>query len=106
MMIECIKFKSVVKGSLMGYADFYVPKMGIEIYGCSLHRKDGRRWINLPSKEYKNELGETKYAPVVRFKEKEHLNLFSEECKKAIDKKCMESPEQNQELPQEQELPF
>ena len=49
-MIECLKYKPINKGSLLGYADIFVPKMGLEIFGCSLHQKDGRRWVNFPSK--------------------------------------------------------
>ncbi len=91
-MIECIRFKSHVKGSLQGFADFYVEKWGCELTGCSLYMKDGRRWVNLPSKEYQNEQGETKYAPVIRFRKKEHFEAFVNACKKAIDDYCAKQP--------------
>jgi hypothetical protein len=105
MTIECLKYTSVNKGSLLGYADFYVPKTGQEIYGCQLHQKEGRRWINLPSKEYTNDLGEKKFAPCVRFRERSHMDAFSEACKKAIEKKCAEAPAYSAPA-QEEELPF
>lgn len=96
-MIECIKFKSHVKGHLQGFADFYVEKWGAELTGCSLYMKDGRRWVNLPSKEYKNDLGETKYAPIIRFRKKEHFEAFVNACKKAIDEFCSKNQEPEQE---------
>ena len=105
MTIECIKYVSVNKGSLLGYADFYVQKTGLEIIGCQLHQKEGRRWINMPSKEYTNDQGEKKYAPCVRYRERAHMDAFSELCKKAIEKKCAEN-NQSQQTHQEEELPF
>jgi len=87
-MIECIKFKSHVKGHLQGFADFYVEKWGVELTGCALYMKEGRRWVNLPAKEYTNPEGEQKYAPIVRFRKKEHFEAFVNACKKAIDEYC------------------
>lgn len=106
-MLECLRFKSFEKGSLKGFADFYVPKWNVEICGCSLFMKDGKRWINLPSNEYKNEMGETKYAPFLRFKNKEHWEAFIEQAKTALDKWCSEN--QNEETKKEianDEVPF
>lgn len=91
MTIECMRYHAVNQGTLLGYADFYIPKTGQEIYGCQLHQKEGRRWINVPSREYKNELGEKKYAPFMRYREKTHMEAFLEACKKAIEKKCAET---------------
>lgn len=95
-MIECIKFKSYEKGSLLGFADFFIEKWGIELYGCSLHMKDGKRWINLPSKPFKNELGEEKYSPYIRFRDKAHWEKFIDAAKGAIDEYCKKNLEHNQ----------
>lgn len=105
MTIECMRYTAVNKGSLLGYADFYVPKTGQEIFGCQLYQKDGRRWINLPSKEYTNDQGEKKFAPCVRYRERAHMDAFSEACKKAIEKKCAEDG-YSQQTQQEEDLPF
>ena len=104
-MIECIKWKSVSKGSLQGFADIYIPKWGIEIYGLSLHMKDGKRWINFPSKDVKGEDGTTKYFPHLRFKDKMHMEEFSKRCKEAIEKKCGEMPQEGH-IHHQEELPF
>lgn len=87
-MIECIKFVSYSKGTLLGYADFYIPKMGLEIYGCQLHQKNGRRWVNFPAKEYTKPDGEKGYSFIVRFRDKDHQSKFGEEALKAIDAYC------------------
>jgi hypothetical protein len=85
MAIECLEFRSYVKGSMLGFANFYVPKMGLEIYGCSLWQKDGSRWVNLPSREYKDKEGNTKFSPALRFRDKEHYEGFINAAKEAID---------------------
>lgn len=90
-MIECTRYKSHKKGCLQGFADFYLPKWGVEIMGFSLYMKDGKRWMKMPSKEYENELGEKKFAPVIRFRDNDHMDAFSNEAKKAIDKWCKEN---------------
>jgi len=92
-MIECTRFKSFEKGYLQGFADFYIDKWGVEIQGCALYMKEGRRWLNLPGNEYMNKEGEKKYAPFLRFREKEHWNAFMESAKAAIDKWCAENPQ-------------
>lgn len=87
-MIECMKFKSLQRGTLQGFADLELPNLGIQVFGCSVHQKNGQRWVNLPSKEYETEGGEKKYLSVVRFIEGDKLKKFSEEALKAVDKKC------------------
>lgn len=100
-MIECTRFKSYQKGHLQGFADLYIPKWGVEINGCSLYVKDGRRWLNLPAKEYENEQGEKKFAPFLRFKQKEHYGKFMEMAKKAVEEYCAHNvqPEPTQQQP-------
>lgn len=106
MSIECLKFQSVNKGNFVGFCDFFIPKTGIEIYGCQLFQKDGRRWINMPSREYTNDQGEKKYAPYLRFRDPAHKEMFNELALKAVEKKCAEAQVSviNQSI--QEELPF
>lgn len=106
MSIECMRYKPINKGTLLGYVDLYIPKMGLEIYGCSFHQKDGRRWINFPSKEYTDEQGEKKYSATVRFREKSQMEDFSRVAKEAIEKKCAEQSHCYQPDFLHEELPF
>jgi len=89
MTIECIKFRKFDKGTLKGFADIWVPKWGLELYGITLHEKEGRRWVNFPANTYEKE-GETKSAPHYRFRNKDHWTLFCEKVKEAIDQKIKE----------------
>lgn len=102
-MIKCTKFKPYEKGSLLGFLDLEITNWGIEIKGCTLHMKNGKRWINTPSQEFKNEAGETKYSPIVRFINPQQYNNFSEEAKKAVDKFCQEQQQFEKEA---SEVPF
>lgn len=98
MTVECMEFKSHNNGNLLGFANFWIPKMGMEIYGCSLHQKGDQRWVNLPSREYKDKEGMTKYMPVIRFRDKEHYNAFIDACKRAIDEWISVNLPESQEI--------
>lgn len=87
-MIACERYKSVNKGVLLGFADIYVEKWGVEIKGCSLCMKDGRRWVNLPSRKYVDDEQQEKFAPIVRFKDRNLERAFGEKVKEAIDEWC------------------
>lgn len=106
MSVECMNYKPVNKGSLLGFADLFVPKMGLEIYGCTLHQKDGRRWVNFPSREFTNDQGEKKYMSIVRFREKTHMNAFTELAKQAIETKCAEMNGLEGSFVEDEEVPF
>ena len=91
-MLECTRFKSFSKGYLLGFADIYVEKWGIEILGCKLFQKEGRRWLQLPSTEYEKD-GETKYSPLFKFKDENHWKEFVKQAKDAVDEYCAKHSE-------------
>jgi len=101
-MIECIRFRSHVDGCLQGFADIYSDKTGMEIYGCTLWMKDGRRWVNMPSREYVDADGNKKHSAVNRYREKAHADAWCEEVKKAIDKWCAEQEAEPEKTRDEQ----
>ena len=93
-MIKCMKFRPFPKGTLIGFAEIFVPKWGIEIYGLTYHQKDGKKWVNFPCREYEKD-GEKKHAPYFRFPESVHYNLFCEKVKEAIEIKIKETQGEN-----------
>lgn len=109
-----MRFKRLNKGNLQGFADIYVDKWDLELFGLALYMKDGKRWVSFPSREYHTQEGEKKYLNHYRFRDKENYNRFQEGCKAAIDKWCKENPEQPQQSPPQQpqsymsqeEIPF
>ena len=83
--IECRSFKPFSSGTLKGFVDFYVPKWGVHIHGCSYHVKENRKWINFPSKEYTNDQGEKKYLPYLHFEKPEHKTAFISQAIDALE---------------------
>lgn len=95
MSIECMEFKAHESGALKGFANFRVPKMGIELFGCSIFMKDGRRWMSLPSREYVDrETGDKKYISIMRFMEKEHNDSFCKAALHSMDQWCAANAQQ------------
>ena len=89
MSIECLEYKPHASGALQGFANFRVPKMGIELFGCGLFMKNGKRWLSMPSREYNDpESGEKKYISIMRFIEKSHNDAFAAAALKALDEWC------------------
>ena len=84
MEIICTKYTSIPFATFLGYADFYLPEKGIEILSCTLHKKDKRRWLNLPSKSYMDGK-EEKFRPIIRFKDPKEFREFCLLGKKEID---------------------
>lgn len=102
MTIECLKYIPLNKNNCLGIASIFVPKWGIEIHGISLHEKDGRRWINFPSRAYEKD-GVKKYQPYFRFPNNDHYNLFCKTVKEAIERHLIkdQGPE-----PEQDSVPF
>jgi hypothetical protein len=89
--IECVKYHAINKGSVLGSANIYIPKWGIEIFNITLFQKDGKRWISLPSKDTLAPDGTRKFFPYFRFKNPEHFNAFSLKVQRAIEVFCQET---------------
>lgn len=108
MSVEVINYKHVNKGVLQGFVDLYLPKIGLEIYGCQLCMKNGKKWLNMPQREYTNAEGEKKFLSIVRYKEREVQDAFCAAAIKAIEKKIIEDAGQKprQQMPIQDDLPF
>lgn len=93
-------------------ADLSCEKAGFDLYGCALHMKDGRRWVNLPQRPYQDkETGETKYANTVKIPNQDHYKAFQHMAREAIDKWIAENqPTRNNHYfttqTKAEELPF
>ncbi len=67
--------KLLRKNSLIGSFDLEMPS-GLVVRGAMLFEKDGRRWVNFPSKEWTNADGAKQYFPLLEFASKEIKNRF------------------------------
>lgn len=50
--VTCSEFRAFDKNTLQGFATLRLAPPGIEIQGCSVHAKGGKRWVNFPAKQY------------------------------------------------------
>lgn len=69
MTVELERFRAFHKNTLQGFADFRLPDIGIIIRDCTVHVKDGAKWIGFPARPYDDQNGERKWSPMVEFDE-------------------------------------
>lgn len=98
--IECLEFRSHESGALKGFANFRVEKMGLEIFGCGVFMKEGRRWLSMPSREFNDpESGEKKYISIMRFIKKEHQDSFCKAALQSMDAWCEKNAQPTEQPP-------
>lgn len=91
LQVHCILFREFRRNTLLGFASFVVEPFGLVIEGCNAHEKDGERWVNLPSRQYKDEAGVTQWQPLIRFERKSSYWRFQSLALAAIDEFLAES---------------
>jgi hypothetical protein len=86
-MIEILKYHpSNKKDSILkGHFSISVEKWGnFIIEDMAYFEKDNKRWCAFPSKEYEM-LGNKKFFPITKFKDKEMQNIFLSKVRDALD---------------------
>jgi len=104
-MVKCISFREHKSGSLLGFADIKVLIDGDEatIFGCSMYEKDGKKWVNVPSKEIVKD-GVKSYLPFMKFDNRDISDKFSRKIQDAI--KLFQSSNVSTDEFFTQEVPF
>lgn len=59
-------WKAIQKNTLRGFYTVELPS-GMVIHKCSLHEKNGQRWIGLPTEKYSKRDGTTAYSILIEF---------------------------------------
>jgi hypothetical protein len=85
MALEIISFKPFVKNTLQGFATVRMSNIGLEIRDVCLHQKDGKRWLQLPSKAYKKN-GKTAWSYILDFYDKTRGEQFQKSALEALDR--------------------
>ena len=84
MTIEIINYRETKSNSsLIGFVDVYISTFGLEIIGCTIFEKDGRKWVSLPQKEYVKD-GKKQYSPINRFRDRAKQDAFSRAVIEAV----------------------
>jgi hypothetical protein len=69
-----LQFRAFEKNTLRGFLSLELPS-GMILHGCTLHEKNGSRWVGVPAKEYEKD-GTKTWAPLVEFTSKEAREKF------------------------------
>jgi|SRR5215510_8142355 len=107
-MIEVQNIQAVNKGSLLAKCDVHIVPWHMTLCDIKIFEKGTNRWIGMPSKEYTNDLGETKYKELVLFDSEGVKNRFRSQIMGAIDKYLEGNPDMKPEdvIKEDDELPF
>lgn len=84
MAIEIVSFKPFSKNTLQGFATIRMTNVGVEIRDVTLHEKNGKRWIQLPSKSYEKD-GKALWACILDFYDKSRGEQFQKATLAALD---------------------
>jgi len=89
--MKCVSFKSLERGSLLGFADLQMDS-GLILLGCTFHESNGKRWCSPPGRPQLDgdkkpmlENGKVIYAPVIDFADKSLRFKWSAQAVAAID---------------------
>ena len=105
-MIDPRTGKPFRKYTLRGFVTISLQPSGLEIRDCTLHEKAGSRWINMPSRPYEDENGNTKYSYIVFFPEKSRAQQFQEAVLKALKEYQPPEPKPQQTGSTNDDIPF
>lgn len=78
-------FEPRVKNTLRAIFTLDLPS-GLRFIGCTLHEKEGSRWIGLPAQSYIGQDGAKKWKPIVEFTNKTARDRFQAAALDAIDR--------------------
>ena len=91
--VICTAWKPFERNTLKGFADLWLRTARLNIRGCAVHEKNGRRWVQLPAKPQldkdrqlvRDDAGKVQYARVMEFDSREVADRFSEAALEAIE---------------------
>jgi hypothetical protein len=85
MAIEIKSFRRFDKNTLKGFLTVRMTNIGLEIRDICLHEKNGKRWVQMPSKPYESN-GETKWSYINDWYDREKGEQFNRAVIEALDK--------------------
>ena len=85
MEVEATGFKPFRKNTLRGFVDLALPAVGLVLLGCTLHEKNGSRWIGLPARPYQNDQNQICWAQIIDHTSKEARQAFQRAALAAVE---------------------
>ena len=91
--VICTAWKPFERNTLKGFAGLWLRAARLDVHGCAVHEKNGKRWVQLPARPrldqdhqlLRDDAGKIRYWPVMDFDSREVADRFSEAALKAID---------------------
>jgi hypothetical protein len=90
--IDCIDFKPLRRGTLVGFADIVVRELKLTIRDVALHRKGESRWISPPGRPWikdgavvVGEDGKIQYSQILEFANKGTRDAFGQVVWRAVE---------------------
>jgi hypothetical protein len=85
--IEVENFRPHRSGTLYGFVTVFIPQMYLRISDCTVHDKNGQRWVGLPARPQltkdgsvrrDDQTGKTLYANILEITDRATRDAFSE----------------------------
>jgi len=106
-MIKIQNLYPINKGSLMAKCDVHIAPWKMTFHDVKIFEKGANRWIAMPSKDFVNAEGITKYSDMISFDSDAVKKRFTEQIKEAVDKYLESNPEMKvEDVITEDEYPF
>lgn len=89
--ICCLFFREHANNSLEGFADLGVGPLLFK--GCAIHQKSGKRWVNFPARQYKDDAGVLQWQALIAIPDKAAYCEFQKSALEAVDSYRRAHPE-------------
>ena len=83
--IQISNWRPRTKNTLRGFFSVTLPS-GMILHDLMLCEKGDSRWINLPTREYKDTQGQRSFANIIEFADEELYNRFRNAVMAALDR--------------------
>ena len=84
-MIRCIKLRRYEKNTLRAFVDLELSHAGLVLRDCTLHEKNGQKWISFPARSYAGDDGATHWQPLIEFSANANREQFRHQAIAAVD---------------------
>jgi hypothetical protein len=74
---QILNFRALERNTLRGFFDVELPS-GMVLCGCTLHEREGKRWVGLPAKPYTKDDGSQSWVKIVDFVDRARAKQFQE----------------------------
>lgn len=86
MKIKVIEFTTRVNNTLQGFLTVYIPSLGMEIPGFTLHQKGDNRWLEVPGRPLTNAQENGIWTKVLGFTSKLKEARFKKQVLEDLDR--------------------